>query len=500
MTRQIAVALMALAVLIGATIAAETVVAAPEEPAAEFTEEVAVTSGTWYCMPIVRDGETATVSIGAVGEEASQVSIERFADGSSSFEDPVDLQPDQIHEIEVGSGEAPPALVVRWRGGPVVGSWRVDGDEQRLGDACAQSPAPRWTMTGAETTVGSTTRLHLFNPFGGDAVVRVAFATPEGRINLVSSDNVSVPAGQIVDLSINELQPEQPDLGIIVEVQAGRVIANALQRFGQPDLPEVELEGAEPPTDPNAPEGRTVLPATAVGSEAVGLAYNATGEATTSWVTVANTDTRPANVAVDVTDAIEGSTIDQEIVVGPESVERIDLSGVSSAPNFGVTLTSTNGVPIAANGFVALTGDDKRVSAMRGVPEADAMNAQAVAPPGSTSEIALYNPGPGDATATVSVAGAVPDNWSSIALPAGSMQLLPFADADVSDGGPVEASADQPIYASLRLSTGDDRVDQFLALPLVPANVWRGSAVAPPPVQDRTLDTRPVDFPIQSNG
>jgi hypothetical protein len=497
MTRQIAVALTALAVLIGATVAAERVLAEPVEPAVERPGDIEVNSGTWYCTPLVRPNETGVLSIGAVGSDPSQVSIERLDGGQSTFDEPVDLDPQAVHEVEIEGAEAASGYVVRWRGGPVIASWRVDNKQERLGTPCAQRPAPRWLVTGAETTVGSSSRLYLFNPFDSDAVVRVSFATAEGRIDLVSSENVPVPARDVVDLGINELQPEQSDLGVVVSVQAGRVIASGLQRFGQPDLPDIELEGAEPPVDPDAPQGRTVLPATAVTSDTVGLAYAASGEATAAWVSIVNPNTRPVRVSVDPSDSIEGEAIEDEVVIAPESVARIDLNGVSSAPNFGVRLSASDGLPIAANGFVALIGDRKRVSTMAAVAETDTMNAQVLAGPPETAEIALFNPGPAGAIASVSVGGVAPDAWSSIDLAPGAMQLLPFADAGVTEAGTVEASADQPIYATLRLASEEERVDQFLTLPLTPANVWQGSANAPPPERDRTLDTRPVNFPAQ---
>jgi hypothetical protein len=566
MTKQIAVALVALAILIGATVAADRVVAAPVQPTEQFTDQAEVRSGTWYCNPLTREGEAATLSVAAVGSDPSEVSIQRVAEGAAEFEAPITLNPKATHEQEVEGGERPAGFVVRWRGGPVVASWRVDGEQHRVGSSCAQSPAPEWLVPGADTTVGSSSRLYLFNPFSSDAVVRVAFATSQGRIDLVSSENVSVPAHDVVDLAINELQPEQSDLGVIVEVQAGRVIASGLQNFGQPDLPDIELEGAEPPTDPNDPEGRVALPATGATSPTVGLAYAASGEATSAWVSVVNPNNRPARVSVEVSDAIEGAEVEQEVTVAPDSVARVDLTGMSSAPNFGVTLTAADDLPIAATGFVALTGERKRVSAMSTVGEADTLSAQPTVPPGAAAEIALYNPGQADATVTVAVGGQVPDQWSAIELPAGAMQLLPFADAglnpgggagesaseggqgDAGDdaqggedgdaqgdedaqgdageaageaagegageaasegagesaggapaagGGPIEASADQPILATLRFAAPGNRLDQFLTVPLVPANVWQGSADAPTPQRDRALDTRPVDFPAE---
>lgn len=494
MTRQIAVALLALAVLIGATVAADAVVEPPQRPQPESTEDVEVSGGTWYCAPIVGDDQTATVAVAAVGDEASQLRVERFSGGETTADETTNVDPRSATEIDVGSDDA---LVVRWRGGPAVASWRVDGAE-RLGAACAPSPAPSWTIAGAETTIGASTRLQLFNPFDSDAVVRVAFASPEGRIDLVSSESVSVPAREVLDVSINELQPEQPDLGLLVEVEAGRVIAGAVQRFGQPELTDVELEGAEPPTDPTAPDGRTVLPASSRPSSTIGLAYAVAGESTAAWVSVVNPSEQPAAVRLAATDPIAGSVLEQRIVIGPASVERVDLTGVSSSPEFGVTISSADDVPITATGFVALLGDDKRVSATAGVPEADVMNALPIAPADSGANLALYNPGDIAATATVAVEGEVPDAWSSIELPAGSMQVLSFGEAGVADGrGPIQASADQPIYATARLSAGDSRAEGFLLAPLVPASVWQGAADAPAPVRDRTLDTRPVDFPVE---
>jgi hypothetical protein len=216
-------------------------------------------------------------------------------------------------------------------------------------------------------------------------------------------------------------------------------------------------------------------------------------------------------------------------------------------------LTAADDLPIAATGFVSLIGERKRVSTMSMVGEPDTLNALPVVPQGAAAEIAVYNPGQADATVTVAVGGQVPDQWSSIALPAGTMQLLSFADAGLTtasagggagEGGgdageeparegrdaqdeqaqdeaasegasepvgrdpaggqttsaaSVEASADQPIYATLRLASPRNRVDQFLTLPLVPANMWQGSADAPIPQRDRALDTRPVPFPADTD-
>lgn len=499
MSRQIAIALTALVVVIGATIAADRVVAAPAEPSAAFTEEVAVDSGTWYCVPLPRKSGTATLTVAAVGDEPSRVTIEDFRDGEAQFADGrQDLEPNETLEFELElDDEAPPAVVVRWSGGPVVASWTADADrEQRIGASCSPSPAPRWLVSGAVTTVGSTARLHVFNPFDSDAVVRVAFATPEGRVNLVSSENVSVPARTIVSVNINDLQPEQTDLGIIVEVEAGRVIATAQQRFGQPDLPDIELEGAELPTDPTAPVGLTVLPATAADATTAAFAYASADEAGTSWITVLNPNTSPLQLEVAATEQVEGAAGAEEITVAPESVARIDLNGISSEPDFGVSLRSVNDVTFVANGFVASTGDDKSVTAVPGVIAADQISAQAAAPEGTAPEVAVFNPGDVPATMSINMGGSAPDAWSSLEVAPGQMELLSASDAGIDGGSPVTIASDQPVYGALRLS-GKRRTRHLVNLPLLPAAAWTGASEALTPERDQTLETRRVDFPVQ---
>lgn len=499
MSRQIALALTVLALLVGATVAADRVVAAPTAPTAAFTEQADVDSGTWYCVPLVRKKEKASLTIAAVGDKPSRISVVQVGDGEarSDPDDTRELEPGSTFEVDVPGADPPPALVVRWRGGPVTTSWQVTSDDGgRLGASCANGPSPRWLLSGASTVIGSTTTLHLFNPFESDAVARVAFATPEGRVNLVSSENLSVPARAVVTVDITELQPEQPDLGVIVEVDAGRVIATGLQRFGQPDLPDIELEGAETTIDPSAPQGGAVLHASSTDATAAGFAYAATDERTTSWLTVLNPNNRAARLKVTASDEIAVDADAQEVVVGPESVERIELEGVSSAPNFGVTLESVNDVGFVANGFIARSGNRPAVSSYAGVAEPDAISVGATAPEGTDPQLALFNAGAEAASVAVTVSGSAPEAWKSLEIAPGEMELWAFADADVGDGGaPVVVTANQPVHATLRLGSGTELLTQ----PLVPANAWQGSSDALVPRHDRTLTTRPVDFPAQQD-
>jgi hypothetical protein len=501
MSRQIALALAVLAVLIGGTVAADRVIAAPTPPAPEFAEEIQVNSGALYCVPLARVDETATLTVAAVGDEPSVLSVQHVADGGAEIDDSVEreLAPGTTVDIEIAGAETPPAAVIRWHGGPVTASWQVTADNgQRLGSSCASSPSPRWLLGGANTVVGSKAHLYLLNPFETDAVAHVAFATPEGRVNMVSSENLTVPARDVLAVDLTKLQPEQPDLGVIVEVDAGRVIATGLQSFGRPDLPDVELEGAELAGDPTAPEGRAMLHAQPSDATTAGFAYAAAGERTSSWVTVLNPNKRPARVSVTASDQVSGEAAAQEVVVGPESAARIDLDGVSSEPDFGVLLQSTNDVGFVAHGFTAMTGNNPAVSSVAGVQEADPLTVGATAPGGTAPELALYNPGTAATTVDVEVAGSAVDGWDAMELGPGEMQLHKFADAGLEDGGgPVVVRADEPVLGTLRLAADGRRAQGLLTLSLVPANVWTGSSDALVPRRDQTLETRPVDFPAQ---
>lgn len=495
MTRQVVVALVALVLLIGATVVAGSVVAAPLPPDARFTEEADVRNGTWFCAPPAREGETATVSIAAVDEAASEIVVERIADGASTFEPVTSVPPDGVVDIELEGAATPPAIVVRWRGGSSVASWRVDGDDP-IGAACARSPAPRWMIAGADTTLGSRTRVQLFNPFATDAVVRLGFATPEGSLDLVSSENIPVPARSVVERSVGDIAPEREDLGIVVEAQAGRVIASALQRFAAPPLPDVDVEGVEPAEEPDAPQGRTALPAGSVPAEALVVPRVQADADTVAWLSVLNPSDRPTRVAVDVSDPVADAT-SGEVIVGPSSVQRIPLDGRSSAPSFSVVVRALDGSDISATALVAEIGDARSVAALPAAGTAEPFVAAPLLAPtdGGSLEVAIANPSDMPAVVTVGVAGTVPDAWSAVEVAPGDSEVVAALLDSLPARGPVTVSGDRGVHAALRVTGGSGATVRLAEL--LAAGTTQGRSEAPLPERDDSLETRPVDFPAQ---
>ena len=72
------------------------------------------------------------------------------------------------------------AALVEMRGGPVFVEHEVRGPTGHDLSRCASRPSSSWYFPWGQTTLGSTLRLALFNPFPGDAVVDVTFDTEDG--------------------------------------------------------------------------------------------------------------------------------------------------------------------------------------------------------------------------------------------------------------------------------------------------------------------------------
>ena len=160
----------------------------------------------------------------------------------------------QVLAVPLGAGDPAP-VSVRWQGGPAVATWRLAGEPDAAGAACASTTAETWHLVGFDTRLGSFARLHLFNPFSSDAAVRLRFGTPTGAVALVIADNLAVPARSFRVVELGEFQPEIADLAVTVEVLGGRVVPMGEQVLGRGD-----------PETP-APEGRAFLAAVSQPSD-----------------------------------------------------------------------------------------------------------------------------------------------------------------------------------------------------------------------------------------
>jgi hypothetical protein len=473
--------LVVVAVLVSAAIAVELTVEAPLTPAAEPVAVEPPTSGTWYCPVTAGDEETAVVSVVAASTEASTVTLVRYRDEGIAVEEAVEIPEGGTHEVVIDPGESRFPLLVRWTGGPVVTAWRVEGRDT-AGGRCESAPAPVWYLPGFETTAQSQSRLHLFNPFGVDAVARVTFGTPTGRVALVLTDNVLVPAGQRVVLDLNEYEPEQPDLAVTAEVLTGRLVVQ-----GTVDL--------RPTVNQPGPTGRDVIRGSPAPALDWAFAFARADETSSSWLSVFNPGDREAAVEVRVANPLpDGPALLGEMSVPSGGVVRVDLAESSSSPEFGVRVQSVNETPVVvtrmttvrtgagAEGAAAALGEepDERW-ALAGAGGADRM-----------SRLALYNPGAEAVTASVDAGAGTPGEWGAIVLQPNehvSLELAEVAEQQVSI--PLRVAADGPIVADVRTQSAGENL-RFWTAGGVPSSTWEGPGVRPAVRRDGRLSTRPA--------
>jgi len=193
--------LAGLAVLLVLGMAADLFAAAAPSPAPDPIEQGAAAAGTWYCPSVAGEGERATLTVAAVGEQPSTVIVDRYAKGRPVADEPREVAPGTAAVVQLKGADAAAPTAVRWTGGPAVATWRVVG-AQSASAGCEPAPSDRWYVPGFNTTRGLRSTLHLFNPFTADAVVRLVFATPDGDVRLVLADNILVGAGGTTSVNV----------------------------------------------------------------------------------------------------------------------------------------------------------------------------------------------------------------------------------------------------------------------------------------------------------
>ncbi len=477
------VILVLLTLLVAGAVAVEAFVEPPDAPVAEPVALEPPASGTWYCPVTAAEDETAVLSIASAGAEPSTVTVLRHRPEGEAPGEPQEVAAGGVTDIVLEGPEATIPSSVRWSGGPVVVTWRVEGTDT-AGARCENAPEPVWYVAGFETTAQSRSRLHLYNPFSVDATAEVVFGTATGEEQLELTRNVLVPAFRNVVLDLNEFQPEQPDLAATVRVLAGRLIAQG----------DVALA---PTANQPGPTGRDVLGAAPRPGLQWSSAYARADETSSTWLSLYNPGDREAAVEVRVSNPLpDAAVLLEETSVPAGGVVRVDLSEVSSSTEFGAFVASVNEVPVVmtrlttartgggAEGLAASVGDEPaRRWAMAGAGTDQRQ-----------SRLALYNPGAEPVTVAVDAGEGTPPEWGSITLQPNEQvtrELSEVADDRGAIGLRIEA--DGPIVADVRVQSPGDGL-RFWTVGGVPSQDWEGPAQRPAVRRDARLSTRPAEI------
>ena len=475
----IALALAALGAL-GLLIADEALGARADSPD-EVVEVDAVDRGVRYCPVTAGEEESATLVL-AAGPEATEATVVRYGQAGPERGEPHDLAAGEQRDVTLDGGEAGDPVAVEWRGGPVAASWHVEG-ERDAGAPCPTVPAPTWHLAGMDTALGAETTLHLFNPFSVDAVVRVRFGTPEGRVDLLRTDNVVVPAGGTEVVDLVDVQPEEPELGVTVETLAGRVIAG-----GELDRTRLDED------DDEGPQGRTLVPAVAEPGQRWHLPSAIVGEAWESDVVVYNPGEREAAVTVSTSDPL-GDVARAEHAVPPGGTTRLPLTDLAEPDAFAVVVETVTEVPVVVvrhEGF--LDADQPGYTVQPGLPAASTW----VVPrgPGDRAElVAMHNAGGDPVDVDVTIGGESVEGWTGETLAPNDRATLDLGELEPA-GGPVLITADGEISATLisNLADGND-FGRILGL-AVPITADADVPHEPMPVRhDPPLATEPIRPP-----
>jgi hypothetical protein len=462
---------------------AEVMLSPPVTPAAEPVVVDPPTSGAWYCPVTGTAEDTAVLTIAAVGEAPAVVVVTRHRAEGPAADAPIDVPTGAPVEVVLDGGEAQWASTVRWSGGPVVTTWRVEGVDT-AGARCETAPEPRTLVTGFETTARSASTLHLFNPFARDAVVRVTFGTPTGPTALVLTDNVSVPAGRTTALQLNEFEPEQPDLAVTVEVLTGRVVTQGLLALA-------------PTANQPGPTGRAVLTGTPVPDLAWSFAYARSDDTAASWLSVYNPNAREAAVEVRVANPLPDSPgLLGETSVPAGGVVRIDLTETSASLEFGVEIVVVNAEPVVATRLtdVQTAGGSEGLSATSGERAAATWALIGSGTADRHGRISVYNPGPDAVTAAIDAGEETPADWAAIRIDANQQISRELTEAGANrDAVSVLVRADGPVVADIRTQSAGESL-RFWTSGGVPSSRWEGPGSRPAVRRDARLSTRPAQL------
>lgn len=476
----------ALVVALAAGVAADALLPRPDVGGPDRVSARAPTSGAWYCTV----GDTAEGNrlelLGAVppiGVTSAALRIDTFGDGDSSRLGEVEIFRGDLYHTRPIPGEAGDRGVsARWwrTATAVFRTWHTGRAGEPAGiveGPCQSDPSGLWHLPGVSTAGGSQARLVLGNPFPTDAAVAVELVTPEGRREPERLKNVGIPGHTIRVIDLNEHAPEEPDLGAVVTVRAGRVVAEAWESSAAAvgDVDGVTLAALTP----DSSERWTVPWFQGPGAQ--------------TWVRVANVTDDEALVNVTVHTGEGGSPPEglEEITVPAGTVQRVELDAVlpDGVESGAVTVTSLNDVPVVASVASRLRGgsvERSGITVQLGRPApARLWLIGTAAGEGRREIVHVVNPSSEAADVDVSVlrpAGDIhaPEEWRDLAVPAGTT-----IDVDVTEvtGGLEEHAVlvearEGVVVAGLHSFASDGRLN-LVASSGVDGTRWEGGKRVP---------------------
>lgn len=379
----------------------------------------------------------------------------------------------ELPEVFSNAVEVYAAALVEFDLGGIAAEHAVLSPEGVGGGPCASSAASDWYFASSTTTLGVRNLIALFNPFAGNAVVDVSFATDGGIREPGAYDGLVIPGRSVLVVDTSTVVTVNAQMAVSIEARAGRFVAERLQLFGAPEGPRgmsLALGTSEPGIQWFFPAGRSVAGA---------------GE---SYV-IYNPGDIPADIDFEVRlDAPEENgeippfainvPARQRVVVVIDETENQPLSTTSSvrrgdripeAVGYWAAVRSFNDIPVVVERVVTVE-DDNPVGVTTTVGAPLASTVQRVALPTSESlrsVLAVLNPA-GDTISRVTVtavggAGSGSDQLAEIELPPRSRGVVDLGQVPT-DALALLIESSTPIMAELA-SSNREGATSMLAIP-----------------------------------
>ncbi|MEO5711827.1 MAG: DUF5719 family protein [Nocardioidaceae bacterium] len=256
----------------------------------------------------------------------------------------VDLARGSLSRVSSDGGPAVDAT-----GGSAAGLFGFRTDEvtgRTLGVGACPAPRARWWFTGAGAGLDHSSSLLIANLDPGPAVLDVHVLGPDGVVETVATDGITVAPHSVRRIDLADIAPQTDDLAVEVSASRGRVVASVTDSFA-----------AQPSAQPSAQPGQEWLAATDRASRTLRLA-GLPATSSSSTLLVANPSDLEATVDVRVagkrgTFAPTGLST---ITVAPGAIETVDLARVLPKKE-PVALRLRSRVPVVASVRVTAGSD-----------------------------------------------------------------------------------------------------------------------------------------------
>lgn len=196
-----------------------------------------VLSSTWYCGVGTANPEglaAGTVVLANTTNEARRATVTVFASEGEPRVATLPVPALGRASLRYADVLTAPfaAASIEIDGGGVAADQVVDGPLGQDVAPCMSGPAEAWEIANGVTAKDATMFLSLLNPFPGDAIVDVKFATEEGPVAPGEFQGVVVPGSSVVVIDVGQHVRRREEVSASIRVRSGRRVSVArLQLF-----------------------------------------------------------------------------------------------------------------------------------------------------------------------------------------------------------------------------------------------------------------------------